>query len=226
MVYWENWRNAIFWDMDGTLTGNTGPRWVTANLPHLRQVDGCTLAPNWDDGTICTKRLTRVDFYAPLPAQEFRGINLQIVTVSAKTGTVDPADASNLAVMTNMQSMKIKNKEKDNDLGFTSVLAAGNRFNIKFNSAANEWRAGIDWRHFILGTADSWTAQDEAIIVDFSYIDVRELFEMYRMLGGRNDNVATDIPNNKPLKKLETEEEKATMTPALCNFGDYIHDDT
>lgn len=199
MVFWENWRNAIFWDMDGTLTGSPSARWVTARMPHLEQVSGCTAAPNWDDGIICDKKLTRLDFFAPVPEQEFRGINLQIVTVTTASGVIDPADAANLPKMTNSQSKKIKNKEKDNDLGFVAVLATGNKYNIKFNSAANEWRAGIDWRHFLVGLSESWTSQEDGIVVEFSYIDVRELFEMYRMIGRRLDKDATDIPGNKPV---------------------------
>lgn len=73
--------------------------------------------------------------------------------------------------------------------------------------------------------SESWTEADEGIIVEFSYIDVRELFEMYRMIGKKLDKDAMDIiPGNKPLQKLETEAELARMTPAACQFGDYIHD--
>jgi len=241
MAFFDNWRNAIFSDLDGTLTGNNGPRWVTCNMPHLRLVDGCVLAPAWDDGIICSKKLTRLDFYAPLPAQDFRGINIQIITypsdglaytTDATTGarvptagtTFSPAGAYNFDFMTNSQSKKIKSKEQDNAFGFVAVVAQGVKYNLKFNSDVTVWRAGIDWRHFLVGLSESWQTTDDAIIAEFSYIDVRELYEMYRMIGGRNDNVAKDIPGNYPLHQLVTDAEKATMTPSQCNFGDFIHD--
>jgi|NOAtaT_7_FD_contig_123_61660_length_2529_multi_10_in_0_out_2_4 hypothetical protein len=89
--------------------------------------------------------------------------------------------------MTNYQSVKIKNKEKDNDLGFVGIFVAGHKYNVKWNSAPDEWRAGIDWRHMLIGSSEYWDVTEPAVIVEFSYIDFRELFEVWRMIGGTND---------------------------------------
>lgn len=52
MIFWENWKREIYEDIDGTLTKNSSPRWVTPNGPHL---SSCTPSTDWDDGAICSK---------------------------------------------------------------------------------------------------------------------------------------------------------------------------
>jgi len=39
----------------------------------------------------------------------------------------------------------------------------------------------------LIGSSEYWDVTEPAVIVEFSYIDFRELFEVWRMIGGTND---------------------------------------
>lgn len=59
MIFWENWKREIYEDLDGTLTGQGGHRWVTPSGYHLKSQTACSTSPsdnlNWNDGVICNK---------------------------------------------------------------------------------------------------------------------------------------------------------------------------
>ena len=140
IVYTVPWK-AIFYDIDGTLTGLGPKTWATHNYSHLEAMPECTLNYEVYDGVICdsTVRLRRVSFEAPIPSDPFFMQSMFVV----------PMDDAIIGDMTEEElQVYLDDNSNYGEIEFTMpgdpgmntvpVLVTGHKFKV-------HWSVGIDF---------------------------------------------------------------------------------
>lgn len=110
--------------------------------------------------------------------------------------------------------MKIKNPNKDIKDGFTTVLATGYTYNI-------HWNEGIDFSHALVIPSYLTELKDLTTILRFNYTENRELFDIYRMIGG--ELVEAYAPA-LDLTKFVDSNNVPNSNADSCSFGEYYDD--
>lgn len=209
LIFWQNWRKEIIFDMDGSMTGTNLPTYMTPIYPHLKGLTGCdytqALVDRWDQAVVCTgKKLKKVELLSPLPADQLRGVQLKILRLSNPTLTLATAVDTDY---TQSFNVLILNKYGDNKNGFVAIFATGESYHLHF-------KEGIDWTHLLLSTSLSWqpyTAgnNEKPFILSFNYTNSRELYDVAYSVGGVVNALKYD-PIAAPFDGLN------------CKYGSYI----
>ena len=100
--------------------------------------------------------------------------------INLNDDSVNPSllNETNIANWTISRDEDIMNSAGDVVGGNAIVLATNYVYNL-------HWSTGIDWDHALLVPSPYANETDNTIILRFNYTEVRELFEIKRMIAGR-----------------------------------------
>ena len=167
-VKWNIPRTAIFRDMDGSLTGISGPRWVTPYYPHLL-VPECNRNPKWDDGVICNDsvQVRRVFVSDASPNSNLFSQALKIFQVNH---TLENLNLTNNFY--NFSEIKF-NEYKDQNNGWAVPFITGYNYLLTFGIL------GLDFSSISLEMSKCWNINDNSINLLFNYTERRQDFKVF-----------------------------------------------
>jgi len=169
-VYWTIPRPAIFRDLDGTLTGSSGPAWVSPYFVH-NEVPQCKRDEKWDDGLICDNsvQVRRLAFSESQPSNIFAGQPLRILRLIDKLENIDK---SLLDDFNSFSEIKFK-EDKDPSNGWVAPFVTGYNYLLSFG------RLGIDFDSLAFERSFIWEENDSPINLVFNYTLRRDEFNIF-----------------------------------------------
>ena len=186
---------AIFYDLDGTLTGLGPNTWATHNYKHLEVLPECTLSEP-HEGVICdsSQRLRRITFFHQVPFDPFFEQSLFIL----------PYDDSIIGGMTEDELTAYKeNFDNHAEIAFTKMgdpgkstvpaLLTGHKYKI-------HWGIGIDFEDIEIMPSQNFEPDDDPIYLVHNFTDKRVLLDVtIKDLVSEDNDIKVDnvtIPDN------------------------------
>ena len=204
-VRWIPPRRAIYVDLDGTLTGQSTPGYVTPYYPHLL-TKNCKRSDIWDDGLICdnTNQLRRIEFYNQQPSDIFMNQVLKIIRLP---GTLDKLDNATLANVTNYSIIPFK-EDTDPSFGWAIGFFTGYNYFLTFGNL------GLDFNTITFKRSPMWLNSDTPLNLIFNYTERRDDFSI---TGTNNSNLSFNVTNATNIEIMND------LTQNTLPYGTYLN---
>jgi len=179
---------AIFYDLDGTLTGKGAQTWATHYYAHLN-VSECEHLEWVYNGVTCdnTAQVRRIGFRAATPKALFAGMEIRILPYDDYLWT----DAAGKEAYKDNKTNYGTTIWKKDHVTWASAFVTGHKYKVHWG------QAGIDWENVQVEVGERWIPTDKAIWMVHNHSDVRSNITVTDSTNGiefSNDTIAgTDL---------------------------------
>jgi hypothetical protein len=178
---------AIFYDIDGTLTGKGAGSWATPHYPSHNWT-GCELNETYYGGWFCDSsvEIRRIAFHNAVPASTFRGMRFNVLRYDDDMfieggGSINKtefiANESNYGLFEFREKLDPRN-------GWAVPFVTGHKYKIHFGVT------GLDFTGMQIDLSEEWRATDRDIYLVHNWTDVREAINVTVKHGGDTVNAS------------------------------------
>ncbi len=170
-VIWNFPRQAIFRDLDGTLTGRTSPGWATPFFNH-NHVKECIMDNKFDNGLVCddTVQVRRIAFSKARPLSLLqKNITIWRYNNNDKIDSMLINTNINNENKNNYTSIEFKTL-RDPDDGWAVPFVTNYDYAISFDQ-------GINFDNLLISRSVFWNSKDSPINLIFNFTERRDDFE-------------------------------------------------
>jgi hypothetical protein len=155
---------AIYYDVDGTLTGKGPNSWATPYFLHNLQSE-CTADLPMMDGITCNNQVEvrRVAFRDFSPAI-FRNMEMKVLKFDS-AASLSEADLATYIDDTDNYSEVFYKMKKDPE-GWAAPFVTNHKYKI-------HWRNGLDFMTANFDLSERWSVNDKSVYFIFNHTDVR-----------------------------------------------------
>ncbi|CAD8069993.1 unnamed protein product [Paramecium primaurelia] len=212
IIYWNNFRREIFWDLDGTLTNIPTGAQIVAYKLHLDGLNQCTYqnTVQWDNSLICDSQQTKlrdVVFNYPTPYDSHVNQALRIYRVPSLN------DQLPLKLTKYQYEQYIGIWSGDFAYSHASQFDLGQTYNINWYN---------NWLTLSIMSSQYMSSQEPGLVFRFNYTVQKETFDVYRNRNHKflsNYSQVSEIPNPNTCNNSDWFNDRTTLFFYICISG-------